>query len=75
MGEIHLDYESMVKDIMTYAPDIQAVAIIEGIDEILYSTDNWDISTDVKQVCSSWATIKVPFIMVSGIKYLSLIHI
>jgi len=36
---------------------------------ILYSTDNWDISADVGKVVSSWNSMNAQFIMISGVKY------
>ncbi|MBY9020367.1 MAG: hypothetical protein KGD67_04855, partial [Candidatus Lokiarchaeota archaeon] len=36
---------------------------------ILYSTDNWDISSDVGRVVSSWNSLNAPFVMLSGVKY------
>ena len=50
-------------------PSIYAIAIIDKNNEIVYSTDNWDISTDIENICSSWDYKNAPFIMVSGIKY------
>ncbi|MFX1274693.1 MAG: hypothetical protein ACFFBP_06030 [Promethearchaeota archaeon] len=69
MGEIHLDYESLVNEMMTYAPDIYAMAIFENLNEIVFSTDNWDISADIKKICLSWNSLKIPFMIISGIKY------
>jgi len=48
---------------------IIAVALIQGKDAILYSTDNWDISADVGRVISSWSSMNAQFIMLSGVKY------
>jgi len=48
---------------------IIAVALVQGKDTILYSTDNWDISADVGRVISSWSSLNVPFIVISGVKY------
>ena len=48
---------------------IIAVALVQGKDTILYSTDNWDISADVGEVISRWRSLNAPFIVISGIKY------
>jgi hypothetical protein len=53
---------------MEAEPAIIAVSIIQGR-EIVYSTDNWDISDDLSQLLSSWSSMNAQFIMVSGVKY------
>jgi hypothetical protein len=57
-------YKLMQKD-----PSIIAAAVIQGKDNILYTTDNWDISPDVAKVVSSWNSMNAQFIMISGVKY------
>ena len=54
---------------MRMIPSIYAVAIIGEGNDIEFSTDNWDISEDVEHICSSWNSMRTPFIMVSGVKY------
>ena len=49
-------------------PNIIAAAVIKG-KEIIYTTDNWDISGDLDIVLSSWMGQSAQFIMVSGVKY------
>ena len=68
---ISIDYENLVKNLMEIFPSIYAVAIIEieKDNEIAYSTENWEISADVKDVCSSWDSMDAPYIIISGIKY------
>ena len=68
----YLEYETCVNNLMQLVPSIWAVAIVEGENDIVYSTDNWDICADVENVCSSWNSMKAPFIMVSGVKYIML---
>ena len=63
------NYESLVSNIMQTAPSILAVAIVEEKNDIVYSTNNWDIREDITHICSSWNSMKAPFIMVSGVKY------
>ena len=64
-----LDYEALINDLMHIAPFIYAVAIVEEENNIVYSTDNWDISADIAHICTSWNSLRAPFIMVSGVKY------
>ena len=63
------DYERVVNNLLEIMPSIYAVAIIEENNEIVYSTDNWDISTDVENVCLCWDYMNAPIIYVSGVKY------
>ena len=48
---------------------IIAVALVQGKDTILYTTDNWDISPDIGRVISSWSSLNALIIVISGIKY------
>jgi hypothetical protein len=60
--------ESAIYKLIQKDPSIIAAAVIKGKD-ILYSTDNWDISADVGNVISSWNSMNAQFIMISGVKY------
>jgi len=64
-----IDYESIVNDFIHTMPSVYAVAIIEANNEIVFSTDNWDISADIDNICTSWNAQNAPFINVSGVKY------
>ena len=60
--------ETAVYNLMQNDPHIIAAAVLKG-KEIIYTTDNWDISADVDRVVSSWIGQGAQFIMVSGVKY------
>jgi len=60
--------ETAVYKLMQKDPSIIAAAVLQG-SNIIYSTDNWDISTDVNKVISSWNSMNAQFIMISGVKY------
>jgi hypothetical protein len=64
-----VDYETAISNLKQSEPDIKAVAIIEGEDYIVYATENWDISADVKKVVSIWESMYGQAIMISGKKY------
>jgi hypothetical protein len=64
-----VDPQTAVYNLMQADPHIIAAAVISGTNEIIYSTDNWDISADVGRVISSWVAQNAQFIMVSGVKY------
>ncbi|MFX1322580.1 MAG: hypothetical protein ACFFAQ_13160 [Promethearchaeota archaeon] len=63
-----VDPESAIHNLMQAEPSIIAAVVIRGRD-IVYSTDNWDISADVGRVVSSWTSMNAQFIMISGVKY------
>ena len=63
-----VDPESAIHNLMQAEPSIIAAAVIRGKD-IIYSTDNWDISADIGRVISNWASMNAQFIMISGVKY------
>ncbi|MFX0027894.1 MAG: hypothetical protein ACFE8B_01680 [Candidatus Hermodarchaeota archaeon] len=63
-----VDPATAVYNLMQIDPNIIAAAVIKG-KEVIYTTDNWDISGDVDRVVSSWVGQNAQFIMVSGVKY------
>jgi hypothetical protein len=63
------DPATVVYNLMQKDPSIIAAAVVQGRDNILYSTNNWDISADVGKVISSWSSMNAQFIMISGVKY------
>lgn len=62
------DFETAINYLMTSEPSIIAVAVLSGRD-LVYSTDNWDISGDVGRLVSAWSSMNAQFIMISGVKY------
>ena len=64
-----LDPATAVSNLMQNDPSIIAAAVITGSKDIIYTTDNWDISGDIGRVVSSWVGQNATFIMISGVKY------
>ena len=62
------DYATAIYNLMQTDPSIIAVAVLKGKD-IVYSTDNWDISGDVGILVSSWDGQNAKSVIVSGVKY------
>ena len=62
------DPATAIYNLMQTDPSILAVAVLKGKD-IVYSTDNWDISGDVGRLVSSWVGQNAQSVMVSGVKY------
>ncbi len=50
-------------------PEIIAAVIIDGKNNILYSTDNWNISEDIEVVNSIWGNKEARYLYLSGNKY------
>ncbi len=63
-----LDPQTAVYNLMQADPHIIAVAVLKG-KEIIYTTDNWDISADIDRIVSSWIGQNAQFVMISGVKY------
>lgn len=63
------DPATVIYNLIQKDPSIIAAAVVQGGDNILYSTDNWDISADVGKVISSWNSMNAQFVMLSGVKY------
>lgn len=67
-----VDYAAIVRSLMQSESSILAIAIIDNSSNIVYTTDNWDISAEVKMISSGWVTQKLPAITISGVKYMTL---
>jgi len=63
-----VDPQTTVYNLMQNDPHVIAAAVVKG-KEIIYTTDNWDISADIGRIVSSWIGQSAQFIMVSGVKY------
>ena len=63
-----IDYEQAVKDLKTES-DIKSVAIIEGKYKIVFSTEDWDISGDIRKLVGIWDSMHGKSLTVSENKY------
>jgi len=59
-------YEEAVSDLQENYKYALCSAIIDGSSNILYSTDNWDISNDVKNIMAAWRSGSARFVKVSS---------
>ena len=64
-----VNYKGIVKDLQKKYSDASEVAIVSRDGKILFSTDNWDISNDIKRVLSDWASVTAQFVSLDGIRY------
>ena len=63
------DPATVVYNLIQKDPSIIAAAVVQGSNNILYTTDNWDISSEVGKVISSWNSLNAQFVILSGVKY------
>ncbi len=63
------DPATIVYNLIQKDPSIIAAAVVQGSNNILYTTDNWDISSEVGKVISSWNSMNAPSVILSGVKY------
>ncbi|MFX1355929.1 MAG: SAM-dependent methyltransferase [Promethearchaeota archaeon] len=66
---MQIDYKHYVFNLMQALPFINSVIIMQGMDEILYSTENWDNDNDASLIISIWSSMKAQTIVISGEKY------
>ncbi|MFX1374770.1 MAG: helix-turn-helix domain-containing protein [Promethearchaeota archaeon] len=68
MGKLLPDIKKLIES----DSKIISVAIIEGEKNLIYSTENWDISQDIDEINSIWASKEPGNITISGSKYVVL---
>ncbi len=71
MEKVAAEYESAVKRLLAANNTVTAVTIVDGAGGVLYQTNNWDITSDIITILSSWRQ-QQPSIVVQGIKYSTL---
>ncbi|MEJ2251244.1 MAG: hypothetical protein P8Y70_17070 [Candidatus Lokiarchaeota archaeon] len=64
-----IDPETAVYNLMQKDPSIIAAVVLTGQTNIVYQTNNWDVSPDIDKVISSWVGQNAQFIKISGVKY------
>ena len=63
------DFATVVNDLMTNYPYALAAAIVDSSSNVVYSTDNWDVSGDVGKVMAAWRGGNAQFVNIQGVKY------
>jgi len=59
-------YEEAVKGLQENYKFALCSAIIDSSSNILYSTDNWDISNDIKKIMAAWRSGSARFVKISS---------
>ena len=63
------NYEKIANSLMESDSNINSVAIIEGENNLVYSTVNWDISGDIEDINSIWGSEEEKSISIMGVNY------
>ena len=61
-----------IEEIIKPEPKVISIAVIEGKNNIVYSTENWDISKDIEELNFIWEELKTERISISGVEYIIL---
>ena len=67
--KVAIDYSKAVNDLKQSEPNIDSVAIVEGKDDLAFSTENWDISNELSKILSIWDSLSGISITISDKKY------
>lgn len=65
MGKKMATYEEAVNDLQLNYKNALCSAIIDSSSNIVYSTDNWDISNDIKKIMAAWRSGSARFVKIS----------
>ena len=63
------EYETIVGYLLKSDSNISAVAIIEGKNNVVYSTGDWDFDNEIKVVNTNWENEDAKSMVISGQKY------
>ncbi|MFW9939494.1 MAG: helix-turn-helix domain-containing protein [Candidatus Thorarchaeota archaeon] len=64
--------KTVIDNVIKPESKIISIAVIEGENNIVYSTDNWNIGDDIEELNSTWDQLKPTRIIISGIEYVIL---
>ncbi len=64
-----VNLKSVVSKLQKHYKDAKSVAIISSSGKLLYSTKNWNIKSDIKNLLASWASNSAQSVTVDSIRY------
>ena len=64
-----LDYNTEILKLKEELPFLKKLVILNDENHIPYSSENWNLRTDIKKLISHWPSRKVDTITISGIDY------
>ncbi|MFX1259032.1 MAG: hypothetical protein ACFFAN_14330 [Promethearchaeota archaeon] len=62
-------YKSIVKNLQKKYSDAAKVVVVSTSGKIIYTTDNWNVKSDIKGVLASWASGNAQFVNIDGVRY------
>jgi hypothetical protein len=63
------NFKSVVNKLQHHYKDAKSVAIISSNGKLLYSTKNWNIKGDIKNLLASWASNTAQSVTIDSIRY------
>ncbi|MFX1586199.1 MAG: hypothetical protein ACFFDL_16755, partial [Promethearchaeota archaeon] len=64
-----VNFKTVVNNLQKHYKDAESVAIISKNGKLLYSTKNWNIKSDIRNLLSSWASGSAQSVTVNSIRY------
>ncbi len=52
-----VNYHTLISDFLKVLPFVNSINIIEGQDNVLYSSENWDTKAELKNIMDAWLTL------------------
>jgi len=63
------DFKNVVSKLQHHYKDAKSIAIIANNGKMLYSTKNWNIKSDIKNLLASWTSNSAQSVTVASIRY------
>jgi DNA-binding MarR family transcriptional regulator len=64
------EIKAAIEDIIKSEPEIISLAVIEGENNVVFSSDNWDISNEIERITTVWRELKSKRVVISEIEYI-----
>ncbi|MHA1731275.1 MAG: hypothetical protein ACTSU5_04995, partial [Promethearchaeota archaeon] len=64
-----IDYAGIIYNLMQSEPNITAAVVVGTGKQVVYQTDNWDVSGEVGTVINAWAGGSAQSITMQGVRY------
>ena len=64
-----VNYKAIVKNLQKKYSDAIQVIVVSNSGKIIYSTNNWDVKSDIKGILSSWGSGNAQFVHMNEIRY------
>ncbi|MHA2034892.1 MAG: helix-turn-helix domain-containing protein [Promethearchaeota archaeon] len=64
------EIKTEIEDILKSEPEIISIAVIEGENNVVFSSDNWDTDNDIERITTTWQELKSKRVVISEIEYI-----